>query len=166
MSANHPIVYTTSSPRKQNDIARFGYTEPGRNNRIAIYTTEILHPLEAANDNTNNETMFYLNRLNEVQAWPGEVEPVTLAIVEGIADFCNAPFDDRVGIRISASDKPDYVSKIVIRLKRSVSIDFVLSEIAANIYGRANGIRSSFVYDEQPSRKEVKDRILYDMFDN
>lgn len=165
MSSDHPIVYTTSSRSEAGNVARFGFIEAERGNRMVVYTTEQLHPQEVVNGSDNKETMFYKNYAGQIQPISGDVEETTLNVVRALAEYTPVPFNEHIGIRISMSDIPEYVSKIVIRMGSPRHVDAMLTDIAYMLYERVAEVRSNLVYERERSTAEKRDYDVYNLLD-
>jgi hypothetical protein len=164
MSADRPVVYSSLSD-SSGHVARFGFTDLGKNNRMVIYTTEVVHLTQTASGDENNETLFTNHPFYGITAISGEADEVTLDLVGRLANYARQSFENYVGIRISASDNMDYVSKIVFYMKGPAELDGIFKEIADALYPHVNAIVSRYVDYEMPSEAERRDLNSYNLLD-
>lgn len=164
MSANRPVVYSSSSD-SFGHVARFGYTEIGKNSRMVIYTAEVVHLNQTASGDENNETLFTNHPFYGITAISGEADEATLDLVGRLANYARQSFEDYVGIRISASDNMDYASKIVFYMKDPADREEIFKEIADALYSHVSGIDSRPVDYEIPSEAERRDLNNYNLLD-
>lgn len=169
MLAGSRLFYSTSTPKSDNDpfssqhIVQIGVVQ--RNDKlgsVVLYTMEQLHPDNVINDTPNRETMFFRVRYSGVLPRGGTVGDKTIEIVELLEEYSPRAYDPFRGVRISESDNPEYMSKIVVDLITG-SIPEVCEGIAKVLH---DGPAKAFVvetYEAEKSATEQKDRRDFEL---
>lgn len=159
-SASPPVRIATMSTEKS-IIARFGVTKPNGLGRTVFYVNEVVHLVQSVSGSDNGETLFYNHPHLGIRAVSGYVDEATYDLVYRLSYYASDPYNPRIGIRIAASDNPDYASKIVIYMKGDVDESAVCREIAEALYGNFAAVMIRHVDSEQPSAAEKEDFTEY-----
>lgn len=165
MTSDNHAVYSTSSSGGGVTMDSFGYTEPMRGGRMAIYTRVPIHLDKVTNGTENNETLFINDRFDGICAVSGDITELLSDIVFRLSYYTELAYDRHIGIRVSKSDHAEYASKIVIYKNDGYTYEDLCYEIAQALHSDVVAILHRPIFGELPSSTERRDRRDYDLYD-